>query len=214
MIGYPIQLEIRDMRCVVFGGGRVAYRKVTSLIEAGACVTVVSPALCDGLERYRADEAIRHIARGYEVGDETAYRLIICATDDPALNRTIARRARAQGALVNVIDEAEEGNFTVPSKVAVGDLLLTVSTGGISPAFARMMRRDLEARYHAGYGAFLARLGAWRDEVKSLLPTPSEREAFWRTVLTADVMKLLAEGKQEEAEESVENAISSIRTQS
>lgn len=214
MAGYPIQLEIQDMPCGVVGGGSVAYRKVTTLTAAGACVTVISPLLCDGLERYRADGVIRHIARGYEAGDEAAYRLIICATDDPALNRTIARCARAQGTLVNVIDEPAEGNFTVPSKVAVGDLMMTVSTGGISPAFSRMIRCELEEVYGQTHGAFLARLGKWRDEVKGLLPSPRERKRFWRAVLTREVMRLLREGKKEEAEELVENAISSIRTQS
>lgn len=214
MAGYPIQLEIENMPCVVAGGGSVAYRKVKSLVRAGASVTVISPSLCDGLDTARANGTIRHIARGMEPDDVQGYRLVICATDKIALNRRIACAARSQGALVNVIDEPDEGNFTVPSKVVSGDLMLTVSTGGVSPAFARMMRRELEETYGALYGEFLLWLGGRREEVKALLPSSRAREAFWRSVLTRDIMKLLQDGKKEEAEESVENAISSIRTQS
>lgn len=214
MAGYPIQLEIQDMPCVVVGGGSVAHRKVRSLIRAGACVTVISPALCDGLVALREEGAFRHVARNYEAGDEQQYRLVICATDAPCVNRHIAEAVRAAGGLVNVIDEPEAGNFTVPSQVSSEKLLLTISTGGISPAFSRMMRMELEEAYGKVHGPFLMRLGKWRDEVKGFLPSPAEREAFWRSVLTRDVMQLLGEGKKEEAEELVENAISSIRTQS
>ncbi len=214
MAGYPIQLEIEDMPCALIGGGSVALRKVKSLVEAGAYVTVISPVLCDGLAGFVEEGKVRHIARGYESGDTNGYRIVICATDNSEVNRCAAREARAHGALVNVIDAPEEGNFTVPSSVDRAPLLLTVSTGGISPAFSRMIRQELTETYGAVHGAFLAKLGVWREEVKNILPTPQARESFWRAVLTRDVMKLLREGKLDKAEESIQDAISSIRTQS
>ena len=214
MAGYPIQLEIENMPCVVIGGGSVALRKAKSLVGAGARVTVISPVLVDGLTELAEAGSICHIERGYEAGDTDGYRLVICATDDGDINRQAAREARAHGALVNVIDAPEEGNFTVPSSVNDSPLLLTISTGGISPAFSRMMRQELTEMYGAVHGAFLARLGVWRDEVKDILPTPAARESFWRAVLTRDVMRLLREGKLDKAEESIQDAISSIRTQS
>lgn len=214
MAGYPIQLEIEDIPCAVVGGGSVALRKVKSLVRRGARITVISPALSGGLASLAKEGAIRHIARGYKSGDMDGYRLVICATDDSEVNRQAAREARALGALVNVIDAPEEGNFTVPSIVDDAPLLLTVSTGGISPAFSRMMRQELTETYGAVHGTFLAKLGVWRDEVKDILPTPQARESFWRAVLTRDVMKLLREGKLDKAEESIQDAISSIRTES
>lgn len=214
MAGYPIQLEIEDMPCAVIGGGSVALRKVRPLVKAGARVTVISPVLADGLAELAERGSIRHIARGYVAGDADGYELVICATDDGDINRQAAKEARAFGALVNVIDAPEEGNFTVPSSVDISPLLLTVSTGGISPAFSRMMRQELTETYGAVHGAFLAKLGVWRDEVKDILPTAQAREAFWRSVLTRDVMKLLREGNLDKAEESIQDAISSIRTES
>ena len=214
MAGYPIQLEIEEMPCVVIGGGGVALRKVRSLRSAGARVTVISPLLCEGLAELAARGVIRHIARAYTCGDESGYRIVICATDDSELNRRTAKAAREGGALVNVIDAPEEGNFTVPAHLAAGPLLLTVSTGGISPAFSRMLRCELEEAYGSVHGTFLTRLGQWREEVKTLLPTAKERESFWRAVLTRQVMQMIREGKIKQAEESVQDAISSIRTQS
>ena len=214
MAGYPIQLEIENMPCAVIGGGSVALRKVKSLVRAGAYVTVISPVLCEGLTELAETGSIRHIAREYESCDVDGYTIVICATDNAKVNRQAAREARAFGVFVNVIDAPEEGNFTVPSSVDCGPLLLTISTGGISPAFSRMMRQELTETYGAVHGAFLTKLGVWRDEVKDILPTSSERESFWRSVLTRDVMKLLREGKLDKAEESIQDAISSIRTQS
>ena len=214
MAGYPIQLEIENMPCVVVGGGSVALRKVKPLLRAGACVTVISPVLAGELAFLAEKGSICHIARAYEAGDADGYTIVICATDDIAVNRQAAREARALGALVNVIDAPEEGNFTVPSSVDRAPLLLTVSTGGISPAFSRMIRQELAETYGAVHGQFLTKLGVWRNEVKDILPTPQAREAFWRSVLTRDVMKLLREGNLEKAEESIQDAISSIRTES
>lgn len=149
---YPIVLTgLAEARCVIIGGGAVAERKARQLIEAGARPTVVSPGLCPALEGRRVAGQIAHIARGYREGDLAGAALAIAATDDGAVNRQVAGEAQRLGILANIADAPELGGFHTVASVRRGDLLITVSTGGASPALAAELRRELEARYGPEY---------------------------------------------------------------
>ena len=107
-MGYiPIFLDVTGRECVVVGGGEVAARKVESLLEAGARVTVVSPRLSPSMETFVANGSVTHLARNYQRGDINGCVLVYAATDDPKLHRELAAEARALGIPVNVVDVPE-----------------------------------------------------------------------------------------------------------
>ena len=99
------------------------------------------------------EKKLIHIARAYEEGDLAGFFIVICATDNEAVNKLVAEEASKTGALVNVVDAPELGNFSVPSQIARGDLLITISTGGKSPALARRLGEELAERYGPEYGS-------------------------------------------------------------
>lgn len=211
---YPVNLKIENRRCIVVGGGKVAERKVVSLLIAGAKVTVISPLLTEKLQDLLADGEIFWQARDYHAGDAEGCFLLVCTADSRSVNHQAATEGRAAGALVNVADDPEECDFVIPAKIARGDLLLTISTGGHSPAFSRCLRKELEAGYGEEYGVFLKMLSAQRDEIKEKIPKTKDRERFWREALTSEVMNLLKKGQLKEAEAMIKDAISSIGAQS
>src|SRR6476620_5488244 len=94
---YPIFLELRRRRCLVIGGGGIAERKVHGLFAAEATVTVVSPQLTALLADWSQRGALQHIARTYQEGDILGYHLVFVATDDGAVNATVAREGRERG---------------------------------------------------------------------------------------------------------------------
>lgn len=204
---YPINLDLTGRQCACVGGGAVATRKVAALVEAGACVTVFSPTLTPALAQLARDENIIHIAQLCQPGDIGAFFMVICATDDKQINQSVAQEARKSGALVNVVDAPELCDFTVPSKISRGDLLITVSTGGKSPALAKKLRLELESRYGPEYGAYLEWIGILREQMKHCLKTSKERECFWQQTIDEDVLSLLRQGKLNEAEEKIKYAI-------
>lgn len=175
---YPINLDLNGQSCLVLGGGAVAERKVCRLLAEGAAVTVIAPSLT-------------WQPRTYQAGDESAFFLIICATDDEAVSHAIAAAAKAQGKLLNVCDVPDLCNFTLPSIVRQGDLQLTISTNGKAPALSRWLRKRLEQHFDERYGRWLAELAAIRRQGQSVLPTSRARQAFWRQALTDDVMVLV-----------------------
>lgn len=209
---YPINLQISHQPCVVVGGGSVAERKVTGLLAAGGMVTVLSPYLTNNLAVLSEEKKITHVARTYQQGDVKGYFIVICATDNCLVNQLAAAEGRSLGSLVNVADAPELGNFSVPSQISHGDLLLTISTGGKSPALAKKLREQLEEQYGPEYGIYLELVAKARAQVKRQLSTAKEREAFWRETLDQEVIILLKAGKIKEAEAKINNAIGCSRT--
>lgn len=209
---YPVVLHLAGQRCVVVGGGAVAERKVLPLLSAEAKVTVISPQLTPRLAELAEARLIVHIDRLYQMGDVKGFFLIICATDNSDVNRQAAAEAREYGALVNVVDAPDLGNFSVPAQVTHGDLMITVSTGGRTPAMARRLKEELAQTYGPEYGMYIDLIGRLRQEMKGRLSTAKDREVFWRETIDKDVLELLRQGKIKEAEARVRYAISSTWT--
>lgn len=141
---YPVFIELHHRACVVVGGGSVAERKVQALLEAGADVTVVSPAITPVLQELARTGALQHVNRDREDGDLEGSFLVVAATGDAAVNRAVSAEARERNMLVNVVDVPELCNFFVPAVCRRGDLQIAVSTSGRAPALARAIGRRLE----------------------------------------------------------------------
>ncbi len=175
-MGYiPIFFDVTGRPCVVIGGGEVAVRKVESLLEAGARVTVVSPRLSPTLTAAVARGLVTHIARDYAPGDINGCVLVYAATDDPKLHREVAAEARSLGIPINVADVPELCSFIAPAVVKRGALQIAISTGGASPAFAARIRRELEDRFGAEYALTLDLMRAARRRVHAEEIAPAER---------------------------------------
>jgi siroheme synthase-like protein len=141
---YPLVLRLAGRRCVVVGGGNVAARKVQPLIVGGADVTVVAPELSPDLKALVSAGTIQAVRRPFEPADLAGATLAFAATDSREVNQAVAAAARARGVLVNVADDPAACDFTVPALVRRGEVVLAVSTGGRSPAFARFLREQLD----------------------------------------------------------------------
>jgi siroheme synthase-like protein len=139
--GYPVFLDLGDVPVLLVGGGPVALRKAEGLRAAGAAVTVVAPQVVAELE----DVAARIERRAYVAGDVAGHRLVITATNDPAVNARVGADARAAGIWVNSADDPDNCSFILPAVARRGPVTVAVSTGGASPALASRLRRDIAA---------------------------------------------------------------------
>jgi precorrin-2 dehydrogenase/sirohydrochlorin ferrochelatase len=166
MLTYPVNLVGLEHRaCLVVGGGAVARRKVEGLLAAGARPRVVATEAAAELASLAERGVVDLALRPYEAADLEGAFLVIAATDDPELNRSIAAEAMARGALVNAVDDADASNFIVPAVVRRGELTIAVSTGGASPALARRLREKLEAQFGPEYEQLVGLLAELRPEI-------------------------------------------------
>jgi precorrin-2 dehydrogenase len=172
---YPIGLRLAGRRCLVVGGGRVALRKVRGLLEGGARVTVVAPAMEEGLCKLGCGAQVDLLERGFEEADLGGAVLVIAATDDEALNRRVQAASERLGVLCNVADVPDLCDFFLPSVVRRGSLQITISTDGKAPALASALRRILEGEIGAEYEQVLAAAEGVRERLRVLYPEDSAR---------------------------------------
>ena len=198
---YPLALKIGGRRCVVVGGGAVAERKVASLLECGADVLLVAPDATDQIRAWAALGRIKFIERHFEPSDVAGALIAIAATDEPQVNLAVADAARASGALVNVVDVPDLCEFYVPASVTRGDLQITISTGGSSPALAKRLRIDLERQFGPEYEAYLKLLARLRSELKARVPDRARRNEAEERFLASPALRLIAEGRLRDAEQ-------------
>ncbi len=195
---YPVFLNVRGKKCVVVGGGQVALRKVKVLLEHGASVEVISLELCPELERLAEIRKIEVLVKDYRKGDLQGCFMAIAATDDRKTNIEVSAEARKKRILVNIVDDAENSDFIVPSCMRRGDITIAVSTSGRSPALARKLRMKLER----DFGEELAALALLVNEVRTELKQHGIKVDgdAWQKALDLDTLiDLLKNDKREKA---------------
>ena len=137
---YPVSLEVAGRPCLVVGAGPVAARKAAGLLACGAVVTVIAP---DVSAAMAALSPLTVLRRPFTAGDTTAFRLVITATGDRAVDGAVSAEAEAAGIWVNSADDPARCTFILPSVHRDGAVTIAVSTGGASPALASWLRRRL-----------------------------------------------------------------------
>jgi siroheme synthase-like protein len=198
MKAYPVFFDLTRHPCVVIGGGTVAERKVAGLVEAGATVTVISPRLTTGLGQWADDGVVQYIARPYQSGDLTGFFLAFVTTGNPTVDATVFADGRASGVLVNSADDPTHCDFFLPALIRRGDLAIAVSTGGTSPALARVMREELQSIVGEDYTLLAEIAAAMRREVRSGSRVLTGEQ--WTTALKEPKFReLVREGQREEA---------------
>lgn len=188
---YPVFLDLADKRCIIVGGGKVAERKCYSLIKTGAKVTVISPTLSQKLEGFKQDGLIKHIKRRYKHGDMQSAFVAIAATDSEDTNNRIAADAARHNVLLNIVDNPLLCSFIVPSTVRKTGLTIAISTGGVSPAMAKTIRKELEAFYGPDFSKYLRFLKDIRIKAKNNISDKRKRRKFLDEIASPDMIKLL-----------------------
>jgi len=203
---YPVNLVLTGRPVLVVGGGRVALRKVEGLLACGAAVTVIAP---DVVADLAANPDVRVLGRRYVEGDvgRGGYRLVITATDDRAVNQLVHDDAEAAGVWVNSADDPERCTFTLPAVVRRGPLLVTVATGGHSPAVASWLRSRLEEEYGPEYETLISLMAEERAAIQA--DGRTTEGLAWQTALDSDMLSLIRGGRISEARERLKTCLSS-----
>ena len=201
---YPICLDLQKKECLVIGGGKVAERKILSLMEHEAKVKLVSPKITPQITHLVQEGKINYQEREFQPKDLEGIFLVIAATNNNKVNKIIAQEAQKRGILINVVDKPSDSTFILPAVVKRGDLMISISTGGKSPAFARKMRQDLESQYGPEYRILVDILGNFRENVIQSEPDEKKRKAiFQRLAESIEILKIIRENGRAMAEKRI-----------
>ena len=162
---YPINLKIENSLCLVVGGGVVALRKSRGLLQTGARVRVISPELVPELRQLADSGDVEWFERPFVEGDLEGVFLVFAATNRREVQVLVREESRKNKVLLNSADAPSESDFHVPAHFRRGPMILTVSTGGGSPALAKILRKQLEEEIVPEYKAVVELMGLIRESV-------------------------------------------------
>lgn len=207
---YPVFLNLAGRRCLVAGGGKVAFRKITDLVETGAQVTVVAETALPEIECLAKDGAITLQIRRFKPEDAAGVVLVFAATDSNETNAQIAETARAHGALVNAVDNPLECDFYSGALIKQGPLRIAVSTSGCLPGAAALVRDEMEACLDAGWGVYLDAARELRRRVIARTDVPPEtRRTVMDWLVSRDARRLFADEGIDKVWAHIEQIVSS-----
>lgn len=161
---FPLCIELAQKPCLVVGGGKVAARKLITLLTYGAKVKVKAPDVCEEILSY--EQAIQLERGDFKETDVKEQFLVIAATNKQQVNRQVATTCKKQGILVNVADQPDISTFIFPATIKRGDLVIGITTSGKSPIIAKQVKRDIEEKVDLEYDNLLNALGEVRPLLK------------------------------------------------
>jgi precorrin-2 dehydrogenase/sirohydrochlorin ferrochelatase len=197
---YPLFLDLKNKKVVVVGGGGVAERKVQGLLSAGARVRLVSPDVTRALGEMASNGLIDYVPRSFAPEDLDMAWLVVAATDDTDVQEIVYKEALSKRVFCNVADQPELCSFIVPSVVRRGDLCLSISTGGRSPALAQRLRREFEQSLGSFYGDYVSLLGELRQLILRSHRDPVTRKELCQSLADPDVMAWVRDGEWNKVE--------------
>ena len=198
----PINLSLKKRKVLIVGGGNVALRKVETLIDYEADLTVVAPKLADKIDYYGERKLLKAEKREYAVGEAAKYGLVIGASDDEAVNRQVHDDAVEAGIPVNIVDNPELCDVIFPAILKRNCLTLAVGSDGRAPFLASHLKLILENIF-PGHWDKLADLAAkYRDRVQEYYRNNADQKmAAYERFVAADWKTIIKE-KNEDALEA------------
>jgi precorrin-2 dehydrogenase/sirohydrochlorin ferrochelatase len=187
---YPISLDLEGKRAVVIGTDAVAAGKVGALRDAGAHVTVVAEGPAGELARLEGEGVPVH-RRAFEPQDLEGAVICVASSDNPYERDAIHAIGRSFGVLVNVMDDVEHCDWAAPAVIRRGDLTIAIATSGRSPALARRLREELEARFGPEYEGIVEVIGEVREQTLPALPDLTRRISAWQRALDLEELEQL-----------------------
>lgn len=203
MAYFPMFVDMTERECLIVGGGNVAYRKVIVMLDFGAKVTVVAENICDELRKltigdiasedktgsYTANKEnrITFIKRRFERKDCDGMEMVIAATDDNALNHEIAEYCKANGIMVNAVDQKDDCSFIFPSYIKEKNLVAAFSSGGNSPVLTQYLKGKEQEILTPFLGELNEYMGQIREKVIAQYDTEAERKRVFKEILCAAI---------------------------
>lgn len=171
----PIFLKLDGRPGLLVGAGTIALDKIGSLLRTGLRLRVVAPEAKPEVQRLAAEGKLEWVQRRFEASDLDGNFVVIAATGSRQVNAEVYHRAIERGILVNSVDDIPHCDFFFGSVVSRGDLQVSISTAGQSPALAQRLRHEIDAQLPADLGPWLEDLGQLRRDILGTHPRGDER---------------------------------------
>ncbi len=185
MAYFPFMVEIEKKKCLVVGGGSIAFHKVKILVEFQAHIRVTAGEICPLLQELAKEKSglIHLVEREFRAEDIEGMDFVVAATDDEGLNDYVSDLCRQKNILINAVDRKEACSFIFPAILKDKELVVAVSTGGQSPAAAAYIKNRIRKGIPDYYGEMIETIGGYRDYILEHVNTAEKRKELFNRLL-------------------------------
>jgi siroheme synthase-like protein len=205
---FPIFLDAQRISAMVIGGGDVAARKIELLLKTTAKIVVMSESVSPSVHRLIQAHNLPWLEHNYTSGHLANINLVIAATDDSGVNKSVADEAKALNILTNVVDQPELCTYITPAIIDRSPIIIAISSSGSAPILLRMLREQIEKILPNNYGKLAEFSFKFRDHVKARVKGLRNRRSFWEKTLRGTIGGAILEGEHIHAEQQL---ISSLK---
>lgn len=182
MAYFPFMIDMKDRLCVIAGGGRVALRKIETLIMFGAKIKVIAPDIISEIYDLQ-NSNIEICKRTIEKHDVDDAFVVIMATNNSRVNEEVANICKERNILVNVVDVKKDCGFYFPAIIKEEDVVISVSTGGNSPVLASRIKKEIKENLSSNYGKIAKEMGEVREKVIASEKSEEKRKEKFQAIL-------------------------------
>lgn len=200
---FPLFLKLKNQPCLVVGAGEIASRKIELLAKTGANIKVVALEIGASVAEMANGNTLLIQQKAFAADDVIGMRVVISATNNRTVNEAVAQAATELNIPVNVVDNPDLCSFIFPAIVDRSPLTVAVSSGGVSPVLARLLRAKVESAIPATFGLLAQFAEEFRTQVKEKLRDPGPRRIFWENVLQGHIAELVFAGRREQAAQAL-----------
>jgi precorrin-2 dehydrogenase/sirohydrochlorin ferrochelatase len=212
-----IDFKFDEKYVVIVGGGTEAYKKTLSFLDAGSKILVASRTFTSGIKKLHQEKKINLLKANIKNG-ETFFNqlnpkpdLLAVATNNQKLNVQLSKRARSAGCMVYVADNPSISDFILPAVAKIGEVRIAMSTGGKSPAMAKLLRQRVERLITQEDLLQIKLQNYMRAILKQQISDQKVRKKILYEILKDEhVKKLLKAGKLDEAQRVARNIMESF----
>jgi siroheme synthase-like protein len=204
----PICISLKARRCLIVGGGRVALRKIDTLLDYESDITVIAPEVVEKIEYYAKRNFLKLDKREYKSPEVSEYGIVISASDDMAVNEKVYEDCSASGVLVNVVDNPPLCDFIFPSVIRRDCLAVAVSSDAKAPFLSRHIRLILENIFPNNWNKVAKLATGFRKKVRSRWQDNLEKKtASFGKFLDTDWKTILKEKSDEEIKKMLDDML-------
>lgn len=203
----PLHFDLRGRRCLVVGDQDIATRKADLLRRAGAELLLNAVNPCESLLELAREASAQVIFEPFHEGLLDGVELVVAASGEAQVNRSVYEAARKFRLPINVVEEPELSSFIFPSIIDRSPIIVSVSSGAQLPVLTRLLRSRLESLIPHAYGRLATLASEFRDQVRNKLPQQNQRRQFWESVLEGKIADLVLGGREDKARQEIETLL-------
>jgi len=204
----PLMHQFSGRRCLIIGGGKVAFRRAKRVISCTGVVDIVAESCLEDLQEIVEHNKGSVICKSFEKSDiKPTYDLVVAATNHKKINQQVALKCKAMGIAVNVVDDSSLCDVIFPTVIDRDPTQIAISSGSASPQFSMLLRDRINLFIPSGYGKLADLFGRYRKEINQRIRGSAERRLFWNKVIHGNIAEGALSGNITLAETRLKDAI-------